>query len=260
MEEAEREAERADRAAQQLDEQIQADAMRQLIAKEQQYKARKRANSESTEVPFTGDEDFQVPSEAFGHEMEINGVRFNAVKLFYPRSGKSTSSLFFPYLIRSSPQAGLGIVYTADPIVDDIVSISPLELYVVTFESQYYTTTQGRKKLKQVEEEIQRLSTVRHPKVISVYAVKLYIPHSSGPPQLMVLSEQLPALTLHDVLEDSESLREDRVSACFHFFVLILSLTVVLGLSQSDFDSIECTSHKRLCSQRYLYLMVIYVI
>jgi len=97
MEEAEREAERVDRAAQQLDEQIQADAMRQLIAKEQQYKARKRANSESTEVPFVGDEDFQVPSEAFGHEMEINGVRFNAVKLFYPRSGKFLPLLFFSY-------------------------------------------------------------------------------------------------------------------------------------------------------------------
>jgi hypothetical protein len=46
MEEAEREEERANRAAQELDEQIQADAMRQLVAKEQQYKARKRANSD----------------------------------------------------------------------------------------------------------------------------------------------------------------------------------------------------------------------
>ena len=121
-------------------------------------------------------------------------------------------SLFFS--LNLSTQASLGIVYTADPVVDDIVSTSPLELYVVTFESQYYTTTQGRKKLKQVEQEIQKLSTVRHPKLITVFAVKLHIPHSNGPPQLMVLSEQLPALTLHDVLEDSEFLREDRVSVC----------------------------------------------
>ena len=88
MEEAEREEERANRAAQELDEQIQADAMRQLMAKEQQHKARKRANSEATEVPFMGEGDFQVPTEVFGHEMEIDGVRFNAVKLFHPRSGK----------------------------------------------------------------------------------------------------------------------------------------------------------------------------
>jgi translation initiation factor 2-alpha kinase 4 len=120
-----------------------------------------------------------------------------------------------------STQAGLGIVFTADPVVDEIVSTCLLELYVVTFESQYYTTTQGRKKLKQVELEIQKLSTVRHPKLITVFAVKLHIPHSSGPPQLMVLSEQLPALTLHDVLEDSEFLREDRVSVCLFLYFWI---------------------------------------
>jgi len=86
IEEAEREEERANRAAQELDEQIQADAMRQLMVKEQQHKARKRANSEATEVPFMGDGD--LPTEMFGHEMDINGVQFNAVKLFHPRSGK----------------------------------------------------------------------------------------------------------------------------------------------------------------------------
>ena len=220
MEEAEREEERANRAAQELDEQIQADAMRQLMIKEQQYKSRKRANSEATEVPSIAEGDFQVATEVFGHEMEINGVRFNAVKLFHPRSGNFFSlspSLFFS--LNHSTQAGLGIVYTADPIVDEIVSTSPLELYVVTFESQYYTTTQGRKKLKQVEQEIQKLTTVRHPKLITVFAVKLYMPHSSGPPQLMVLSEQLPTLTLHDVLEDSEFLKEDRVSVCVFFLL-----------------------------------------
>ena len=116
------------------------------------------------------------------------------------------------------------MVYTADPIVDDIVSISPLELYIVTFESQYYTTTQGRKKLKQVEQEIQKLSTVRHPKLLSVYAVKLHMPRSSHPPQLMVLSEQFPALTLHDVLEDSDSLREDRVLYVSLFSFLLFFL------------------------------------
>jgi translation initiation factor 2-alpha kinase 4 len=102
LEEAEREEERANRAAQELDEQIQADAMRQLMAKEQQYKARKRANSEATEVPFMGEGDFQVPTEVFAHEMEIDGVRFNAVKLFHPRSGKFFS-FSFPFLFVDSP-------------------------------------------------------------------------------------------------------------------------------------------------------------
>lgn len=97
MEEAEREEERANRAAQELDEQIQADAMRQLMAKEQQHKARKRANSEATEVPFMEEGDFQFPTEVFGHEMEIDGLRFNAVRLFHPRSGKFFP-LSFPFL------------------------------------------------------------------------------------------------------------------------------------------------------------------
>ena len=110
--------------------------------------------------------------------------------------------------------------------------------------------------MKQVEQEIQKLSTVRHTKLLTVYAVKLHMPHSSGPPQLMVLAEQLPALTLHDVLEDSEFLREDRVSVCFvslsFFFFDFFLLSVVLGLPQSDFDSTECDSHNRLRSQRYI--------
>ena len=99
----------------------------------------------------------------------------------------------------------------------------------MTFEDSYYSSNQGtsvplilsqrransstgRKKLKQVESEIQRLTTVRHQNLISVFAVKLNIPHSHGPPQLMVLSEQSPALTLHDVLQDCDSLREERAS------------------------------------------------
>ena len=194
--------------------------MCQLMAKEQQYKARKRANSEATEYPFMGEGDFQVPTEVFSHKMGIDSVLFNSVRLFHP--GVVRSSLFLPFffsLKSLSTQAGLGIVYTVDPVVDDIVSTSPLGLYVVTFESQYYTTTQGRKKLKQVKKEIQKLATVQHPKLITVFAVKLYMPHSTGLPQLTVLSEQLPALTLHDVLEESEVLREDWVSVCFFLFL-----------------------------------------
>lgn len=52
---------------------------------------------------------------------------------------------------------------------------------------------------------------VHHPNLLSVLAVKLSFPHL-GPPQLTILSEQRPALTLQDVLEDCDSLREDRAS------------------------------------------------
>ena len=86
---------------------------------------------------------------------------------------------------------GLGTVYMADPVCDDVNTTLPLELHVVTFNSQYYTTNQGRKKLKQLEQEIQQVTLIKHPNLISVFAVKLILPHSSGPPQLMVLTERI---------------------------------------------------------------------
>ena len=36
------------------------------------------------------------------------------------------------------------------------------------------------------------------------------MPHKSGPPQLVVLLEQALALTLYDMLEDCNALREER--------------------------------------------------
>ena len=91
--------------------------------------------------------------------------------------------------------------------INEIIGLCSLHLVIF-----FAFITQERKKLKQVEQEIQKLTTVQHPKLITIFVVKLYMPHSSGPPQLMVLSEQPPALTLHNVLEDGEFLREERVS------------------------------------------------
>lgn len=139
-------------------------------------------------------------------------------------------------LLTGSHVEGLGTVYMADPVCDDVNTSLPLELYTVTFDSPYYTTTQGRKKLNTLQEEIQRLTAIRHPNLLSVFAVKLVHAHShsasdgraatgntgstgvggsSSPPQLMVLTERMPGLTLQDVLEDCASLREDRASVRF---------------------------------------------
>ena len=99
----------------------------------------------------------------------------------------------------------------AEAVVDDVSLVSPLEHFVVTFETHYYSTSQGKKKLYQVEQEIKNLINIRHPKLLSVYALKLVFP-PNGVPVLMVLMEQTPPLTLHNVLEDCESIREDRAS------------------------------------------------
>ncbi|KAF9218926.1 Serine/threonine-protein kinase [Gyrodon lividus] len=189
-EEAERQSELASQLAEQLQEQIQADAQKHLMAKEMQYKAaRRRAQSDATEVPSSGD----TLTESFPIEVEFRGIRFSAVKMFHPR------------------KECLGVTYLADPMCDDVHATLPLEVHSIEFNSEYYVSTQGRKKLGQLEAEIQRLMNVHHPNLLSVFAVKLYFPHL-GPPRLTILSEQRPALTLQDVLEDCDRLREDRAS------------------------------------------------
>ena len=50
-----------------------------------QYKAaRRRAQSDATEVPSSGD----TLTESFPNEIEFKAVRFHAVKMFHPRRGK----------------------------------------------------------------------------------------------------------------------------------------------------------------------------
>ena len=66
--------------------------------------------------------------------------------------------------------------------------VSPLELFIVNFETHYCTTTHG--KLYQVEHEIKNLINIRHPKLLSVYALKLVVPPNAMP-VLMVLMEPL---------------------------------------------------------------------
>ena len=79
----------------------------------------------------------------------------------------------------------------------------------------------GRKKLKQVEAEINRLSGIVHPNLLRVLAVKLSMPHTDGnnhdSGRLVVLSEERPRLSLEDVLEDSDSLREGKAKVRVHY-------------------------------------------
>jgi translation initiation factor 2-alpha kinase 4 len=124
----------------------------------------------------------------------------------------------------------MGTAFLAEPVCDDIHASLPLELYVTVFNSEYYTTSQGtypaasppysanlevgKKKLKQIESEISKLVNVRHPNLLCTFAVKLFTPHSDYP-RLVILSEERPPLRLRDVLEDCDTLKEDRAAVCF---------------------------------------------
>ncbi len=103
-----------------------------------------------------------------------------------------------------------------------------MELYAISFASHYYTTTQGRKKLTQVEQEIKHLINTRHPKLQAVFAVKLILPRGSDAPRLMVLNEQPPTLTLHDVLEECECFREDRATVNINLSLLLSFMLIYL--------------------------------
>ena len=49
-------------------------------------------------------------------------------------------SLILSFLTKTE---GLGTMYLAEPVCDDITATLPLELYSVSFDTQYYSTTQG---------------------------------------------------------------------------------------------------------------------
>ena len=57
-----------------------------------QYKAaRRRAQSDATEVPSVGD----TLTESFPIEVEFRGIRFSAVKMFHPRKGLFILLVYF---------------------------------------------------------------------------------------------------------------------------------------------------------------------
>ncbi|KAF8695512.1 hypothetical protein AX14_001770 [Amanita brunnescens Koide BX004] len=96
-------------------------------------------------------------------------------------------------------------------------------------------------KIKRVEAEIQRLTAIRHQNLVSVFTVKLNVSHSSGPPQLAVLSEQPPALSLHDLLEDCDSLREERATDCLAQILSALNAVHAGGLTHRGI-TVRCIS------------------
>jgi len=99
----------------------------------------------------------------------------------------------------------------AEPIVDSVSYAVPLELYVITFDGDHYSTIGGKTKLNNLVDDMKGLIKIRHPKILSTYGVKLTFPNV-GSPQLMILTEQTPSVMLHDILEECDSLREDRAS------------------------------------------------
>lgn len=204
-EEAEAAMEREARRAEELEEQIRADVERQL-----EQRSRGRALSDATEVPAIEDLIDTTPTETFPEEIHWCGVNFSTVRLYNPQKGTFLDRKVF--FILSVSTESIGITWHAEPVADDAQISLQLDLLSIVFESRHYSTSHGRKKLKQLESELQRLSALRHNHLVTILAVKLVTPHSSGPPRLSILCEGRPRVTLDDVLEDTDCLREERAS------------------------------------------------
>jgi len=76
---------------------------------------------------------------------------------------------------------------------------------------------------------------IRHDNLLTIFAVKLSSAYSEHDyPRLSVLMEQRPPLSLHDVLEDCDFLREDRALVCFVVLTSVGFLKNFVGIHPSS--------------------------
>ncbi|KAF8682663.1 Anticodon binding domain of tRNAs [Rhizoctonia solani] len=174
----------------------------------------------------------------FDEPIKLGQRHFNAVRLSCPQS-----------------VGPIGTVYIAEPLFQDAgewpsklaVSIaepqaSVFEMHETIFYSNYYSNPAGRSKLETLITEIRRLTTIKHPNLQEVYAVKLTSTESKQPNpaftpvspwagaefvygdrrhlssggqagtymRLCILVERSPQLVLDEVLAQCEFLKKDR--------------------------------------------------
>ncbi|KAL5519904.1 hypothetical protein ACEPAG_1564 [Sanghuangporus baumii] len=187
------EAEKESRLQEQLLQQLERDALRkeELRREEKErQKARRRALSDATEKPAV-----ETCVETFDYEIEAFGTRFDTVRLYHER------------------KEYLGTTFDAEPICDEPHDNISLELHIIVFESSYYKTQPGRKKIDQVENELKRLTRLAsYDHVQRVFAAQMTGTRSNQPARLVILTEKRPSLTLQDVLRECDGLREDRIT------------------------------------------------
>ena len=82
----------ARRLADEFEEQLREDTIRQQRLELEQIQVnRRRGLSDATEVPLSAVSPISdTPTESFAHNIEWDGVVFNSVKLFHPRKGLSS--------------------------------------------------------------------------------------------------------------------------------------------------------------------------
>ncbi|KAL1712550.1 hypothetical protein EV715DRAFT_296953 [Schizophyllum commune] len=123
---------------------IRIPAEQQVQARETElvFCSRRRVDSEATKVASAATS--EIPTETFPGPFNFASRGFDTVPILHPRTAGQ-----------------LGTVYMADP-VEEHELMPPLELFEATFDRPYYSSTQGRKKLKQLATEGSRLTRIQH--------------------------------------------------------------------------------------------------
>ncbi|KAG8911466.1 hypothetical protein FRC01_005699, partial [Tulasnella sp. 417] len=196
--------------AQKVKAALEADGQRQL----EEERANRLANemkrdTQRREQKIRADQERKQARERFldRSEQDDSIVKFDngAIKLEDGRSFNAVKILMHRNCI-------LGKISAVEPILDSPTtgpSTIELDLHTFHFTPTYYSRSQGRKRLKEVESELQVLRGLSHPNLTRVYAAELKKSLEDGQ-VLFVLTQRPPSLTLKDVLEQSDTLRPEK--------------------------------------------------
>jgi hypothetical protein len=95
-----------------------------------------------------------------------------------------------------------------------------------------------------------KLINVRHSNLLSVFAVKLMTSHADYP-RLAILTEERPSMCLQDVLEDCDTLKEERASVCHNVKIVVLvTVSGNLGISAPNLNRFARITYERYRSSR----------
>lgn len=187
----------------------------------EKQKARNRSSSVTLEPVHTT----EVPIEVFPDPIQVycsvlgETISFDSLMMFSPQTG-DCRCLRIVYILLPSRLEYYGTRWKAEPISDAPRGSLSFDLYIISFDNQYYGSfkglwalstvflhieiyLKGRRKLKEFAQILHTQCSIRHSSLSNVYAVNLSLSH---PPRLAILVEEQQRMSIRDLLETADSL------------------------------------------------------
>lgn len=92
----------------------------------------------------------------------------------------------------------------------------------------------GRKKLHQLDLDLQRLVGIRNENLLCIHAIQMSIPKSHHASRLAILSEKRPPSNLSDILSDCDFFREERATVSLAATFTALRVFIAIYRSTSN--------------------------